>query len=219
MLSINWADVVNVLNSCKNYLIGFGVVLLLVIIALIAAAKLDKAKKFMVRAQAGIAALLALVVTVNLVCFGPLYTLISLATGSGSISEESVATATELCTAIGEEGIVLLENDGTLPLAPGNLNVFGWASTNPCYGGTGSGALSDSYPAVSLLKGLEDAGFAPNRLLHRLQGRPPRRGHDAAGLDPAGAQRVRLQRGAAVQRQSVFRHRAGGHHPRRRRGR
>jgi beta-glucosidase len=42
------------------------------------------------------------------------------------------------------------------------LNVFGWASTNPCYGGTGSGSLSDAYETVSLLQGLENAGFELN---------------------------------------------------------
>ena len=43
---------------------------------------------------------------------------------------------------IGEEGIVMLENDdSTLPLASGaKLNVFGWASINPILGGAGSGA-------------------------------------------------------------------------------
>ncbi|MDY5502648.1 MAG: glycoside hydrolase family 3 N-terminal domain-containing protein, partial [Gemmiger sp.] len=76
---------------------------------------------------------------------------------------ENVAASTELCEDIAEEGIVLLDNDGTLPLAKNSkLNVFGWASTNPCYGGTGSGALSDAYPTVSLLDGLTNAGFELN---------------------------------------------------------
>ena len=43
-----------------------------------------------------------------------------------------------------------------------NLNVFGWASTQPCYGGTGSGAISDAYEKVTLLQGLENAGFNTN---------------------------------------------------------
>ena len=43
------------------------------------------------------------------------------------------------------------------------LNVFGWSSTNPVYGGTGSGSLSDAYPTVSLLEGLENAGFEVNQ--------------------------------------------------------
>ena len=41
------------------------------------------------------------------------------------------------------------------------LNVFGWSSTNPIYGGTGSGS-SSSATAVSILQSLKDAGFEPN---------------------------------------------------------
>ena len=117
----------------------------------------------MIRCQAGLAILLALVITVNLICFGPMNTMISLATGSGSISEETSAEATDLVEDIADEGIVLLKNEGrTLPLTAGNLNVFGWASTNPVYGGTGSGALNDAYHTVTLLEGLENAGFTLN---------------------------------------------------------
>ena len=106
---------------------------------------------------------LALGITVNLILIGPMNSMVTLATGGGKVSEENVAASTELCEDIAEEGIVLLDNDGTLPLAKNSkLNVFGWASTNPCYGGTGSGALSDAYPTVSLLDGLTNAGFELN---------------------------------------------------------
>ena len=92
-----------------------------------------------------------------------MYSMVSLATGGGKVSEENVASATQLCEDIADEGIVLLDNDGTLPMAKNSkLNVFGWASTNPCYGGTGSGALSDAYPTVTLLEGLTNAGFELN---------------------------------------------------------
>ena len=163
MLSINIEDVIKVLDSMKPQLIGFGVVLVLAIVAMIACMKLPKAKKYMIRCQAGLAILLALVITVNLICFGPMNTMISLATGSGSISEETSAEATDLVEDIADEGIVLLKNEGrTLPLTAGSLNVFGWASTNPVYGGTGSGALNDAYHTVTLLEGLENAGFTLN---------------------------------------------------------
>lgn len=80
------------------------------------------------------------------------------------ISDETSAEATQLSQEIAAEGIVLLKNDNKiLPITDNkNLNVFGWASTNPCYGGTGSGSLSDAYETVSLLQGLEDAGFSLN---------------------------------------------------------
>lgn len=163
MLAINMDDVINVLNSCKPYLIALGVVLALAIVVTVACMKLKKPVKKLVRKEAWIAFLLAVVVIVNLICFIPMSSMISLAMGNGTITDETSDEATALVQEIAEEGIVLLKNEGTLPLAAdSSLNVFGWASTNPCYGGTGSGALSDAYPTVSLLQGLEDAGFNLN---------------------------------------------------------
>ncbi len=164
MLNINIADVINIIKTCIPQLIFFGVVLAVAIIIMVACMKMQKKNKYLVRTQAGIAIVLALVITVNLICFGPLSTIISLATGSGSISKETSAEAELLVETVADEGIVLLENkDNILPLNnTKNLNVFGWASTNPCYGGTGSGSLSDAYPTVTLLQGLENAGFTLN---------------------------------------------------------
>lgn len=170
MLSINMTDVLNVLNSCRSYLIFIGVVFVLAAAVTIAVKGMQKPKRKLARSAAWLAALLAAAVTVNMICFGPMSTMIALATGSGSISEESIASATELCAEIAEEGIVLLKNENhLLPLADTeNLNVFGWASTNPCYGGTGSGSLSDAYETVSLLQGLADAGFKLNEELSQF---------------------------------------------------
>ena len=39
-----------------------------------------------------------------------------------------------------------------------SMNVFGWASTNPIYGGTGSGS-ADTSSVVSILQSLSDAGY------------------------------------------------------------
>ena len=67
---------------------------------------------------------------------------------------------------IAEEGFVLLENEGVLPLQnTKRLNLFGWASTNPVYGGAGSGGLNDLYHKVSLIEGIENAGFEVNPAL------------------------------------------------------
>lgn len=167
MLNINIGDVINIIKTCIPQLIFFAVVLVLAIVAMIACMKMQKRKKYLVRTQAGIAILLAFITTVNLICFGPMTTIISLATGNGSISQETSEASKELGETIAEEGIVLLENkDNILPMADTkNLNVFGWASTNPCYGGTGSGSLSDAYPVVTLLQGLENSGFSVNKEL------------------------------------------------------
>lgn len=167
MLAINIEDVMNVLTTIKPYLIAIGVVLAVAIVISIACLKAKKSVKKLIRGEVWIAVLMAVVVIVNMICFVPMSTMISLATGNGSISEDTSASATALCEDIAAEGIVLLENeDSVLPLASGTkLNVFGWSSTNPLYGGTGSGGLSDAYPTVSLLEGLENAGFEVNQTL------------------------------------------------------
>ena len=167
MLGINLDDVKTVIGLMKNHLIALAVILVLAIVATVAVVKLPKAKKKLVRGNAWLAFVLALVMIVNLILTGPVYSIVNLALGnSGDISEESVRDATELCTQIAEEGIVLLKNeDNILPLKNTKVNTFGWSATNPVYGGTGSGSLSGAYPTVTLLQGLTDAGLEYNTAL------------------------------------------------------
>ena len=56
------------------------------------------------------------------------------------------------------EGIVLLENDGCLPLKPGKIALYGAGAKMTIKGGTGSGEVNERH-AVSILEGMEDAGF------------------------------------------------------------
>ena len=164
MLSINIADVIAVLQTMIPQLVIIGAVLVAAIICTIAAFKIKKPLKGFVRKQAWLAFLLVLVITVTNILLGPVYSMVNMAMGGGTISEKSSEEAKELCTEIAEEGIVLLKNDdAVLPLASGTkVNVFGWSSTNPIYGGTGSGALSAAYPTVDFLQGLTDAGIEYN---------------------------------------------------------
>ena len=60
MLSINMDDVMQVVSNIQNYLIAFGVVLVLALLVMFAVRKMPKAKKKMIRAQSGLAILLAL---------------------------------------------------------------------------------------------------------------------------------------------------------------
>lgn len=46
--------------------------------------------------------------------------------------------------------------------------MFGWGSTNPVYGGTGSGSMSKQYKTVSLLDGMKQAGLKTNTELSKL---------------------------------------------------
>lgn len=64
----------------------------------------------------------------------------------------------ELARRIAEEGIVLLKNDGTLPVAPGNIALYGAGVTKTIYGGTGSGEVN-ARKYVSVLEGFEKAGY------------------------------------------------------------
>lgn len=141
MLKIEWDDVIGVLQSCTTQIAVILGALILMIIALVACRKMKKSKKFMIRSQAVIAAVLAVLITANSVCFGPLSTLISLAAGNGTVSEETAEEAKEVARRVAEEGFVLLKNDnGALPLQTSTkLNLFGWAASSPVYGGSGSG--------------------------------------------------------------------------------
>ncbi len=165
MLGINPEDVKKVLQAITPQLIIIGVVLALAIILTIVAIKFKKPLKGLVRKQAWLAFALTLVIVVSNILLVPMNSMINMAMGGGSISEASIDEAKELCTQIAEEGVVLLKNDSAaLPLAEGaKVNVFGWSSTNPVYGGTGSGSLSAAYPTVSFLQGLEDAGIEYNK--------------------------------------------------------
>ena len=169
MLSINMDDVISVLTQIKPQLIVIGVAVVAAILISLLVIKCPKAIKKLIRGEAFIAMLLAILLAANSICTGPMSTMLDLVSGSGSLSEETSAKATELVKEIADEGIVLLKDeDGVLPVAGGKLNVFGWASTNPCYGGTGSGALNQSYPTTTLLQGLNEAGIETNEELSKF---------------------------------------------------
>lgn len=159
-------DVLAVLQLCRPYLIGIVAALVAGIAVWIVSRRMSKSGKYLVRGEAAVAVLLAIVICVNMICFGPMSTLIGLAMGKGTVSEETNAEAARTAEEIMEEGIVLLENDGLLPLTGvEQINLFGWESINPAYGGAGSGGINDLYEIVSLTKGLENAGFRINQEL------------------------------------------------------
>ena len=56
------------------------------------------------------------------------------------------------------EGIVLLKNDGVLPLRSKKLALYGPGASMTIKGGTGSGEVNERH-SVSILEGLEDRGF------------------------------------------------------------
>ena len=166
MISVEMEDVLAVLQLCKPYIIGIIAALVIGIVIMIACRRMSRDKRFLIRGEAAIAMVLAVVVCVNMICFGPMSTLIGLATGNGTLSDETNEEAAEIAEEIMEDGIVLLKNESLLPLnETKKLNIFGWESINPAYGGAGSGGINDLYDIVSLNQGLENAGFSINQEL------------------------------------------------------
>ena len=166
MISVEMEDVLAVLQLCKPYIIGIIAALVIGIVIMVACRRMSRDKRFLIRGEAAIAMVLAVVVCVNMICFGPMATLIGLATGNGTLSDETNEEAAEVAEEIMEDGIVLLKNESLLPLnETKKLNIFGWESINPAYGGAGSGGINDLYDIVSLNQGLENAGFSINQEL------------------------------------------------------
>mgnify|MGYP005751252801 FL=1 len=164
MIAIQWEDVIGVLQTCAPYLIALAVLWVIAVIVMIACRKAKKSRKRMIRKYSGLSMVLTLVVVLNLICLGPMSSLINLTMGSGQVSDSTTDEAIEVADQIAEEGMVLLENDGILPISePSNINLFGWSSVNPTYGGTGSGGLNELYEKISLIDSLEDAGFNVNQ--------------------------------------------------------
>ena len=167
MIAIQWEDVIGVLQTCKPYLIALGVLWIAAVVVMIVCMKVKKkSKKRMIRKYSALSMLVSLVVIVNMIVLGPMYAMINLTTVGGTTSNETTEEAKEVAGQIAEEGMVLLKNDGILPISdPSNINLFGWSSVNPAYGGTGSGGLNDLYEKVSLIDSLTDAGFNVNQEL------------------------------------------------------
>lgn len=169
-LEVETSDVITVVTNCIPYIIGFAMVIIIVIIISILAKKQEISKRKMIRGQAAVVSILSLGIAGNLLCAGPLKSLLDVvANPVKQVSDETREEANQLIADIAGEGMVLVKNDGTLPLASDikKLNVFGWASTQPCYGGTGSGAV-DTANCVTLLQGIEAGGYELNDRLEEL---------------------------------------------------
>ena len=162
-------DILAVIRSMLPYLVTIGIALLAILAAFILCAvfKMGRVKKLTIRFQSVAAGILVILISVNLICVGPASSLLNVTAGvKGALSDETREESYALASQIAEEGIVLLKNkDGALPLSQETtkLNVFGWSSTNPLYGGTGSGAFADTEHMVTLLQGLELAGYELNQ--------------------------------------------------------
>lgn len=168
-MGVSYADILTYLNAAANYLVILLVGLVAVIVVMFAAAKLKKGWRWFARVQTVVAYLVLVAVVAHGVCYGPLKTVISTYMNASTVelADDVVAQSVETIQTIGEEGIVLLKNDDdALPLSSDttNVNVFGWAVTQPYVGGTGS-SDSGAAASVDILQSLVDAGYTYNQTL------------------------------------------------------
>lgn len=166
-MGVSETDVQQYVESLSGYIYAIVGLFAVAVVVMIAAHWIvKKGTRHVVRWGAGISWVLVVTVLANMISFGPMYNnLAPLLNGRGEVSEESIEASRVVIEETGAEGITLVKNDGTLPLeANSNINVFGWASTNPIYGGTGSGS-ADNSNNVDIITSLTDAGFNTNKSL------------------------------------------------------
>ncbi len=170
-MGVSQADLTSYIEMVKGYVWVILLALIALVVVLVLAKNAKPGKKHLIRWHAVLAWLAVVALVVNLMCYGPLYTNVSgfLNASKAELTEETVNQSKDIIKRVGEEGLVLVENNGLLPLGSDvkALNVFGWGSTNPILGGTGSGS-SDGSTAVGILQSLKDAGYTTNEELTQL---------------------------------------------------
>ena len=168
-MGVSEADFASYLAACMGYVYVILAAFVAMVLILIFAFKAKKGNKAFIRLSSIIAFLAIVAIVANMIAFGPLKSNISTMMNGSTITlaDETIADSKDVIKRVGEEGLVLVKNDGLLPMAAGNVNVFGWGSTNPILGGTGSGS-SDGSSAVGILGSLKDAGFTTNEELTKM---------------------------------------------------
>ncbi len=170
-MGVSEADFENYMNQLSGYIYFLLAVIGVFLVAMVVAHWVKKGLRHMVRLQALLAFVTIIVVTVNTICYGPLYNNVSnfLNTPHIELSKETTDNSKEVVKQVGVEGFVLAKNTGLLPLASEktNINVFGWASTSPFYGGTGSGSSSTANN-IGILESFKSAGFNVNEELTKM---------------------------------------------------
>ena len=156
--------------------------------------------------MAVICVLLALALIVNVACgifysaitpfmtanFNPLLTgQKQVTTGQSLTVEQAAEQSRAMAQELVQEGAVLLKDqNNALPLAEGTaVNLFGYGSVDPIYGGSGSGA-SDTSSNIDLVTGLTNAGFTVNQELvdfYKKSGvsRAAQKGFEGSNFTPA----------------------------------
>lgn len=166
-VSVSESDLRTYITMLQGYIIFILLAIAAVIVVMIVAHKAKKGFRHIIRWEAVLAFVLAIVVCANMICYGPMYSTVSVALNGGkkNVSEETAASTREFVSRVGDEGITLVKNEGLLPLKSDvtKLNVFGWASANPVFTGSGSGSVAGE--KMGILESLAQAGYTTNTTL------------------------------------------------------
>lgn len=133
-----------------------------------------KGKKKPIALTVIVSVLLVLGIALNVAVYGFLQGVMTMMFGKSNTAEMTqaekdkvTADAKTIARNIAEEGVVLLDNNGTLPYTDStkSVDLLGYNAKNPFYGGSGSGALSDKSTPISFAKAFADAGWTVNNEL------------------------------------------------------
>lgn len=164
-VKVQMVDVIGAIKQCKLQLVIGGGIFLVGLLGFIGSRFMkDHELKHMFSIHSCVALIMSLAITITWVCLGPQYSIVNtVLAGNDKITDDHKKESLNTSELIAEEGITLLKNEqNALPLKKDTkLNVFGWSSVNPIYGGSGSGS-TNTENAVTFIDGLEEAGFETN---------------------------------------------------------
>ena len=96
------------------------------------------------------------------------------------VPDELDAQSDAVALSIAEEGIVLMKNNGVLPLAKGaSVTPFGYRYISPVYGGTGSGSVNTDSARISTASGALAQFFTVNAEMETAMNSAKARGMSA----------------------------------------
>ena len=112
------ADVSSYLTSLSTYIYVILGSLLAMIVVMFAARFVKKGSRHVIRWTAAIAWVLVVLLVVNLVCYGPMNSIVSgfLNASKAEMSDDVVGNSKNVISQVGDEGMVLVKNNGLLPL-------------------------------------------------------------------------------------------------------
>lgn len=169
---LDMADVYATIKKVSVYFIPTAILFVLFVVMLIIFKNKSKRFKFWLKWESVIALLVSILISTNVVLFGPMASVLNINYAKlNAVEASTYKKSQEVTQAIADEGTVLIKNEENyLPLnneKTKKINVFGWGASNPVYGGTGSGNV-DTSNAIDIEKSLTNADFEVNKDLFQF---------------------------------------------------